>query len=180
MHDILIRLATPKDAELIADLSRITFYETFAAQNTKEDMDKFMNEVFTKPALMQELYDEQNIFLLAFAGDDAVGYVRMRPGEIRPELNGKNSIELARIYAATKSIGKGVGSALMKRSLEIATEMGKEVIWLGVFQKNDRAIKFYEKWGFEKFAEHDFLLGNDLQRDWLMKKELVIGNLELG
>jgi diamine N-acetyltransferase len=169
---IHLRLARKEDAELIADLSRQTFYETFASQNTKEDMDKFMNEQFTKEALMKEVGAEGNIFLIAFINDEAVGYVKMREGEIRPELMNRPAIEIARIYAVNKMIGKGIGSALMQKCIDIAKEKNREVIWLGVFKKNQPAIDFYTKWGFEIFAEHSFLLGNDLQMDWLMKKEI--------
>lgn len=165
-----ICLAETKDAGLIADLSRQTFYDAFASQNTKDDLDKFMNEQFTREMLMKEVGEKGNIFLIAFIADEAVGYARMREGEIRPELMNKPAIEIARIYAANKMIGKGIGSALMQRCIEIAKEKNKQVIWLGVFKKNQPAIDFYTKWGFEIFAEHSFLLGNDLQMDWLMRK----------
>lgn len=173
---ITVRTADIKDAELIADMSRQTFFETFASQNTKEDMDKFMNETFTKKALMKEVDTAGNYFLLAYDGETPVGYVRMREGEIRPEFEGKSSVEIARIYALASSIGKGVGSALIKKCIEIAGEMKKEIVWLGVWEKNQRAIEFYGKWGFEKFGTHVFLLGNDPQADWLMKKELATGD----
>lgn len=169
---IIIQVAGNKDAELIADLSRRTFYDSFAAQNTKEDMDKFMNELFTKDALMKEVGAPGNLFLLAYAGNEVTGYARMRDGEKRPELGNKHSIEIARIYATQQSIGKGTGSALIQRCIDIAKEMKREIIWLGVWEHNQRAIAFYKKWGFEKFAEHDFVLGNDVQTDWLMKKQL--------
>jgi ribosomal protein S18 acetylase RimI-like enzyme len=169
---LTVRIAGKEDAELIANISRNTFYETFAADNTKEDMDKFMNEQFTKEALMAEVGAEGNIFLLAFEADEALGYVRLREGEHLPALEARSSIELARIYVVGTAIGKGVGGALMKRSLQIAKEMGRQIIWLGVWEKNIRAIEFYKKWGFEKFSKHDFILGNDRQTDWLMKKEL--------
>ena len=69
-------------------------------------------------------------------------------------------------------LGTGVGNALMKRCVEIAYEMGKRVVWLGVWERNQRAIQFYMRWGFEKFDEHNFVLGDDVQKDWLMKKML--------
>jgi ribosomal protein S18 acetylase RimI-like enzyme len=168
----LVRFATDIDAALIADLSRQTFYETFAADNTKEDMDRFMNEQFTKEALMKEVGAPGNIFLLAFDADIPVGYVRMRENNIPPELDDKNALEIARIYATTDSIGKGVGRALMEKCISIALELKKTTVWLGVWEKNERAIQFYTKWGFSKFADHDFVLGNDKQNDWLMKKKL--------
>jgi diamine N-acetyltransferase len=167
-----IRLAGKEDAELIADLSRQTFIDTFAPQNTEEDMDLFMNEQFTKEALIKEVGAEGNIFLLAFINDDVAGYVRMREGKERPELADKTAIEIARIYAVKNRIGKGTGSELMQKCIDIAIEKGKQVIWLGVWEKNQVAIDFYTKWGFEIFGEQDFLLGNDLQTDWLMKKTL--------
>lgn len=167
-----IKMATNADAELIADMSRQTFYETFVSQNTKENMDKFMNESFTKEALMEEVGEPGNIFLLAYDEKEPAGYVRMRENNNPPELGNRNSIEIARIYAATNAIGKGVGKTLMQKCIELAREKKKEVLWLGVWEKNNRAIDFYIKWGFEKFSTHIFMLGDDPQTDWLMKKEL--------
>ena len=167
-----IRLATTNDAELIANLSQKTFYETFSSQNTKKNMDKFMNEQFTKDTLMKEVGAPANIFLLAYDGEEPVGYVRMRENNNPPELGNINAIEIARIYAATNSIGKGVGKALMQKCIEIAMEKKVAAIWLGVFQENHRAIDFYTKWGFEKFSTHIFMLGDDPQKDWLMIKNL--------
>lgn len=172
MQPITVRYATPADAELIADLSRQTFYESYVSYNTKEDMDKFMSEQFTKEALMKEVEMPGNIFLLAYRDHEVKGYVRMRESKTPSELDNLYAIEIARIYACTKVIGKGVGSALMQKCIEVAKENGKQIIWLAVWPKNQRAINFYIKCGFEKFAEQDFVLGKDVQQDWLMKKNL--------
>jgi len=153
-------------------MSRQTFYDTFAAVNTKEDMDKFMNEQFNRESLIKEVGAPGNLFLLALDGEAPLGYVRIREGEKRSEFNNHSSIEIARIYATQSSIGKGVGKALMQECIRIAKEMNRDIIWLGVWEKNDRAIEFYRKWGFEKFAEHDFVLGNDVQTDWLMSRKV--------
>ncbi|HEY0679275.1 MAG TPA: GNAT family N-acetyltransferase [Chitinophagaceae bacterium] len=169
---ITIRFATKEDAAMIAELSRRTFYDSFAAHNTREDMEKFMNEQFTVSSLMEEVGAPSNIFIVAENMEEVAGYARMRESPAPAELNGQPSIEIARIYAVQNMIGKGVGNALMKKCIDIAYEMGKRVIWLGVWEKNDRAIQFYKKWGFEKFSEHNFVLGNDVQTDWLMKKVL--------
>lgn len=170
--EFTIRFATPEDAELIADLSRKTFYETFGYVNTKENMDKFMNEQFTREKLIAEVSEPENIFLLAFDGEVPVGYVKMREGEKRPEFENKDAIEVVRIYSINTYLGTGVGKQLMRQCIFLAKEMKKEIIWLGVWEKNPRAIAFYNKWGFEKFAEHDFILGDDVQHDWLMMKNL--------
>jgi ribosomal protein S18 acetylase RimI-like enzyme len=169
---VTIRLADTKDAEIIADLSQRTFRDTFAQFNTPENMDMFMNEQFTKKALMEEVALPGNIFLLAFLDDEAVGYVRMRESKNPDELGNSKAIEIARIYSEQRTIGKGVGKALMLKCLEMAKEMNKEMIWLGVWEHNPTAIGFYEKFGFEKFGSHPFLLGEDKQTDFLFKRKI--------
>ena len=170
--NLTIRYATKQDAELIADISRQTFYDTFAADNTPEDMDKFLREQFTKGRLMLEVGARDNTFLLAYDGEVVAGYVKLRDARRPPALVFTSALEIARLYTIRSFIGKGVGRLLMQTSLDIARERNKKVVWLGVWEKNQRAIDFYIKWGFRKFAETDFLLGDDVQRDWLMKKEV--------
>ena len=169
---IKIRFAKSKDAEMIADLSRQTFYESFAAHNTPENMQKFLDEQFTRNALIKEVTAPNNIFFLAYENEDVLGYVRMRVHNNPPSLGKIDAIELARIYVIQSAIGRGVGRLLMQTAIEVAREERKKMIWLGVWEHNHRAIDFYTRWGFEKFAEHEFLLGDDAQNDWLMKKVL--------
>jgi len=180
-NTIQIKLAGTGDAALIADLSRRTFYDSFAAANTKEDMDHFMNEQFSREQLMAQVGAPGMTFLLAWFEDaspgEPVGYACLRDplalpdgtADIPPELPAGRQIEIARIYAEQHTIGKGVGKALMQRCLELAAEKGREWAWLGVWEHNARAIAFYKSRGFEKFSEHSFLLGHDRQTDWLMK-----------
>ncbi len=170
MNEIRIRLADNKDAELIAEMSRITFYDAFAKDNTKEDMDFFLEKQFTIAALKKEVEEGDGIFILAYVNNQPAGYARMRLTGNENILAEENAIEIARIYALSSAIGKGVGSALMQKCMEVAAQLAKEVVWLGVWEKNERAIAFYTRWGFEKFSEHSFLLGRDLQTDWLMKR----------
>ena len=169
---IIIREATTDDAEMIAELSRQTFYETFAADNRKEDMEKFMNEQFTTSTLIEEVGAPGNIFLLAYVNEEVAGYARLRE-KADNMFHYKPTLEIARIYAASSMIGKGVGKRLMGSAIAYARMLQKEIIWLGVWEKNQRAIEFYQKFGFEKFGEHDFVLGDDIQKDWLMKKEIT-------
>jgi len=173
MNEIIVRAASSKDGELIAEMSRQTFHDSFASQNTKDDMDKFMNEQFSREKLIKEVEEPGSLFFLAWIEGQPVGYMRMRDGERYPEFGNFSSIEIARIYAVQAAIGKGVGSALIKMCLEVAKERERELIWLGVWEHNQRAINFYKKWGFEKFGDHEFVLGNDVQSDWLMKKKIM-------
>jgi ribosomal protein S18 acetylase RimI-like enzyme len=170
--NLTIRPASKEDAVLIADLSRKTFYDTFIKDNRKEDMDKFLNEQFTRGKLILEVSDPNHSFFLAYMDEQPAGYLKLREGAAPFGLAGRSCLEIARLYAAKEFIGKGIGKALMQRSIDTAMERSKEAVWLGVWEGNQRAIDFYTAWGFEKFGEWDFLLGNDLQKDWLMKKEL--------
>jgi len=167
-----IRHATKEDAVLIADISRQTFHDTFAADNKKEDMDKFLAEQFTRGKLILEVGESQNHFLLAYNDDEVAGYAKLRESKPPESLGNFKALEIARIYAMTHMIGKGVGRLLMQASIDLAREKGKEVIWLAAFENNHRAIEFYTKWGFEKFGDAHFLLGDDIQNDWLLRKFL--------
>ena len=123
--------------------------------------------------LIEEVGAPRNTFLLAWLGDEAAGYVWLYEGsELPHELAGAEAIEISRFYATQQAIGKGVGKALMEACLGVARQKGKEWIWLCVWEHNGRAIAFYEKMGFVIFGKHIFVLGQDLQNDWEMKKRL--------
>ena len=171
--NLTIRYATEDDAALIADISRQTFYATFAPFNSKVNMEIFMNIQFTKGRLMLEVGQPENTFLLAYMGEDVAGYAKLRDTRHPKNLGSSKAIEIARLYAMPDLIGKGVGKLLMEKSLEIADQKNKDTIWLGVWKENKKAIDFYTHWGFGIFDECDFILGNDLQKDWLMKKRLL-------
>jgi ribosomal protein S18 acetylase RimI-like enzyme len=166
-----LRTATAADATLIADISRQTFYDSFAADNDPADMQLFLDQQFTRGRLMLEVGRPELQFLLAYVGDEVAGYVKLRDSKTPAGFDGP-ALEIARLYAVEKFIGKGVGAALMTESLRIAREMNKSWVWLGVWERNARAIAFYERWGFEKFGTCDFLLGRDNQHDWLMRRRV--------
>lgn len=172
-QNINIRIATDDDAETIALLSRRTFYDTFGPYNTSVNMEKFMHEQFTHSSLVKEVKFPTNQFLLAYAGDTLAGYVKLRDGEKPKEIGELQALEIARIYVVSEMIGKGVGRQLMQHSVYIANQKNKQVIWLAVWEKNKRAFEFYLKWGFEIFNSQVFVLGNDVQKDWVMKKNLT-------
>ncbi|RYY40002.1 MAG: GNAT family N-acetyltransferase [Chitinophagaceae bacterium] len=167
-----LRTATIQDAELIADLSRKTFYDSFAPDNTVEDMDIFLSQQFTRGKLMLEVGRPELHFILAYVDDVVAGYVKLREGKLPQQAVSGTALEIARLYAEQAFVGKGVGAALMAESIRIARERNKQWVWLGVWEHNARAIAFYQRWGFEKFGECDFHLGRDIQRDWLMRKDV--------
>lgn len=166
------RLATLEDASILLEIGIKTFHDTFAAFNTAEDMKLYLEKTFTPDQIKTDMLDPSTTFLLACDHNAVVGYAKLREGQNPAELNEEAGIEIERIYALQDYIGKNVGKALMQSCFDIARQRGYKVVWLGVWEHNPRAIAFYEKWGFEKFGSHAFLLGNDLQTDLLMKKNL--------
>jgi diamine N-acetyltransferase len=166
-----VREAGIHEAEFVADISRQTFYDTFFGFNSKEDMDIFMEEQFTRESLVKEVGREGYKFFFVEAEGEVAGYVKLREGRSHLTMPA-TALEIARLYVLEPWIGKGAGKILMEHSIAYARENKFELIWLGVWEKNVRAIEFYHKWGFEKFGDTNFVLGNDIQRDWLMKKEL--------
>ncbi|HMU48059.1 MAG TPA: GNAT family N-acetyltransferase [Chitinophagaceae bacterium] len=169
---LVITPATKSKAELIADMSRDTFYETFAPYNTPENMEIFMTRQFTREKLIEEVGLPDNIFFLAWFDDMPAGYAKLRIGKNPPGLDKNDVIEIARIYAKAEFIGKGIGKALINKCIDFAREKNKEIIWLGVWEENKRAIDFYKRKGFQKFGTQIFMLGDDAQTDWLMKLDL--------
>lgn len=169
---IHIRLAGVEDAEAIADLSRRTFLESFARYNTEENMRLYLEEQFPRARQIAEVGAPGRVFLLACREDRLVGFASMRESPPPEGLQGRNAIEIVQLYSDQQMIGKGVGPALMQACLDIARQQGREWIWLGVWEHNERAKAFYAKWGFERFGQHLFFVGLDAQTDWWMRRRL--------
>ncbi len=163
------RMATIDDVHILVEVGRKTFLDTFAEFNTEEDMKIYIEKNFTVDQARKEISDPASSFILAEDGNVVIGYAKLREGNNPRELNSTNGIEIERIYVVKNYLGKNVGKTLMQTCLEVARKRGYQVVWLGVWEHNPRAIAFYEKWGFERFGAHPFLLGNDSQTDLMMK-----------
>lgn len=169
---IVIRTATPADAPLLAALGARTFTETYAAHNTPEDMAQYETTHFRTEVLLQEMAHPEASFFLAFAGREAVGYAKLGNARQPAELVGQRAVQLERIYVLEAHQRGWVGYRLIRHCMEEAVRRGAGVLWLGVWQRNRRAIRFYERLGFVIFGEEIFQLGSDAQADHLMKLEL--------
>jgi len=172
LSTIYIREATLDDVSKLAALARMTFVETFGESNTKEDMERYVQKAFNRDEVKAELLDKRNTFLLAYDRDTLAGYAKLRTGDEPKELKGKKAVEIQRIYVRKSFIEKKIGNHLMEHCLSICKKRKFSMVWLGVWEYNPRAIRFYEKWGFEQFGKHSFLLGFDEQTDILMKRPL--------
>lgn len=165
-----IRRASVEDAELLANLGARTFVETFAEDNSPEDMAAYLADSFGVGRLTEELSDPLSVFLVAEVEGSAAGYAKIRSGEASAGVDGPSPVELVRLYVLREWLGRGVGQALMQRCLEEARALGFQTIWLGVWERNHRAQAFYRKWDFREVGEHIFRLGSDEQRDIVMQR----------
>ncbi len=157
---------------LLQRIGRQTFQETFADVNTEEDMKQYLEESFSPEKLTSELTNSNAEFYLATFGQDVVGYLKVNFGEAQTELKDGNAVEIERIYVSKAFHGKKVGQLLYDKALNIAHERKADYVWLGVWEKNLRAIAFYQKNGFVEFGQHLFRLGDDEQTDLMMRLQL--------
>ena len=169
---ISVRTCNQKDIDALVSLGIKTFRDTFDEYNSPENMIRYINETFTKKIIEHEMKQPGTVFFLAFDETRAVGYAKIRNAHAPKELRSTSALEIERLYAHRDYVGKRVGYILMQTCLAYARKKDVETVWLGVWEHNARAIAFYEKNGFKKFGEHTFMLGEDAQTDWLMKKEL--------
>ena len=174
MNPLTIRQATIEDAKLLTDLAYTTFWDAFAhhPKNAPDDLNYYMRQAFNREQIASELADEKNIFLIAELGGEAAGYSKIIIDNIEPGVTADRPVELSRLYAHQKHLGQGVGQSLMDACFERARNENRDVMWLGVWEYNPRAQRFYEKNGFRIVGSHVFQLGEDPQTDLLMQREL--------
>ena len=170
--DVQITPATSKDISLLTALGRVTFEQTFARDNTASDMQQYLMENFNEARISEELEDPSSTFMLAYVDQEPAGYSKVKANRLPPGVSSTPALEIERIYARQEFLGKKIGKALMEACLDYARNNGYEMIWLGVWEKNHRAIQFYEKWGFTVFGSHLFMLGSDAQTDLLMGRKV--------
>lgn len=171
---IKLRLATGEDAKLLTDLAYTTFWDAFAhhPKNAPDDLNHYMRQAFNQDQIAAELNDEKNVFMIAEIDGDAAGYAKIVIGSIEDGVTAERPVELARLYAHQKHLGQGVGQTLMDACFDRARGHGHDVMWLGVWEYNPRAHRFYEKNGFRVVGRHTFQLGSDPQTDLLMQRDL--------
>ena len=174
MNPLSIRRATLDDAKPLTHLSYTTFWDAFAhhPKNGPDDLAHYMRQAFNLEQITQELSDPKAIFLIAEIENEFAGYAKLVLDNIEPGITAEKPIELNRLYSQQKFLGRGVGQTLMDACFELAQKEGFDTIWLGVWEYNPRAKRFYEKNGFRQVGRHTFQLGSDPQTDLLMQKEI--------
>ena len=172
---IHVRPATGADSDALSRLGAATFYDTFGGSSTPEDMAQYLAEAFTPAQQAREIADPDGIVLVAEDRSDAgtislIGYAHLVAGAAPAAVTGPAPIELKRLYVDREWHGRGVAQALMDAALDAARSSGAQTVWLGVWERNPRAIAFYAKCGFTRVGQHTFVLGTDAQTDWLFAR----------
>lgn len=172
MENVTITSVTLAHIGQLQKIGKQTFFDTYSADNTPENMERYLKEKFSLETLTAELNDQNTAFYFASNNNDVIGYLKLNFGTSQTAIKDDKALEIERIYVLRTYQGKGVGQLLYNKAIQVAKQNGKDYVWLGVWEKNPRAIRFYEKNGFVIFDKHLFQLGDDLQKDFLMKYQL--------
>ncbi len=172
MDNIQLKRVTLAELDVLQNISKQTFLETFAKDNSEENMQRYLNDSFNSDKLTQELNCTGSEFYLAVSEKKTVGYLKLNSGNAQTERMNVHALEIERIYVLKLFHGNRIGQILYEKALERAYQLNAPFLWLGVWEKNQRAIHFYKKNGLIEFDKHIFKLGDDEQTDLLMKLDL--------
>lgn len=170
---ISLRLARPEDAATLAELAGRTFHETFAADNRPEDMAAHEAESYSPVLQGREIADPDIVTILVYVDEELAGFSQVRSGPAPACVSSESHVELWRFYLAREHHGQGVAQALMRRAVDDARQMGAKTLWLGVWERNERAKAFYRKCGFIDVGAHVYMVGADAQTDRIMVREIA-------
>ncbi|WP_312336930.1 GNAT family N-acetyltransferase [Sphingobacterium sp.] len=168
--DVDITKVKLTDIDLLQEIGKKTFVQTFSDTNTEDNMKAYLAEGFSREKLLSELCNEESEFYFATVENKVVGYLKVNTGQAQTEQQCPQALEIERIYVLQEFHGRKVGQLLYEKALSLAQRKEAPFVWLGVWEKNLRAINFYQKNGFVAFDQHIFQLGDDKQTDVLMKK----------
>ncbi len=167
-----IRQATPQDIELLSSIGARAFSQSFGAANTPENMAAYLAASFSPEKQASEMAEPGAVFLIAENESEPVGFAHLREDPAPTCITGIHPVELSRIYMLEGWKGQGLGSQLMQACIDEARQRGADVLWLGVWEENPKAIAFYKKWGFSIVGTHAFQLGSEAQEDYLMQRAI--------
>jgi diamine N-acetyltransferase len=170
--NISVRQASVADVDTIVSLGRKTFVETYGDTNEKEKVSAYVDKMFNHETIEKEVNTFGERFFIAYVGDLPVGFTKLSENKIPKGLNGKKKIQVERIYVLKEYQGFKIGTELIEKVVTVAKEEEYKVIWLTVWQKNNKAVQFYQKAGFVIYDTDTFQFGDELHDDFLMKKEI--------
>ena len=176
MDDIILKKCTEADVDILRSLLAKTFSDTFASMNTPENMELYLNQAFARDRILEELRNQGSSFYLLYQDGAPAGCLKVNEAAAQTEAGDPHSLEIERIYVAKEFQGTGLGSRLMDEAVRLAEERKKEYIWLGVWEKNERALRFYEGKGFYRtgsMKEKVFTEQDLIHLPWEMTSRLI-------
>jgi ribosomal protein S18 acetylase RimI-like enzyme len=169
MNQLEIRSCSTADLQALRDIGMATFRAAFETQNNPEDFLSYLEKAFSPEQLTSELQHPHMQFYFVFQGTEIIGYFKLNTDSGQSEPEAEDAAELERFYVLPEHIGGGLGSQMMQHIVDLVKSWNKSYLWLGVWEMNRDAIRFYERHGFVKYNEHPYYVGNDCQTDWMMR-----------
>lgn len=165
---------TTKDVETLREISYKTYDETFRESNTPENMEAYLSMAYELEKMKRELLNKSSEFYFLYADDELAGYLKINQYGAQTEFKEDMGLEVERIYVYRKFHSNNLGSHLMNKAIDRAIELKKSYVWLGVWEHNEKAKKFYLRNGFRFVGKHSFFMGDDEQTDLLMRKDIAV------
>jgi ribosomal protein S18 acetylase RimI-like enzyme len=166
---LTIRSATREDLADLLHLARAAFLQAFTAGNKPENVQAYLDEAFTLEQFGKELENPASTFFVAEKEGEFIGYTKVNQVPAQTDVHDPDSLEIARLYVLEDHLGSGIGKKLLDTAIDFAKQNQKKYLWLGVWEMNARAIRFYEKNGLRIFGSHPFPFGDEIQTDYLMR-----------
>jgi ribosomal protein S18 acetylase RimI-like enzyme len=166
-----ITKASEEDLIPLLEMARQAFLEAFTVNNNIQNVMAYLDKAFSESQFRKEISNPASTFFLAKDNQEIIGYTKVNLVPAQTDIYDPKSVEIARLYVLEDYLGYGLGKSLLDIAVDFARQNEKKYLWLGVWEHNPRAIRFYEKNGFEKFSSHHFPFGDEIQTDWLMRKD---------
>lgn len=173
---LIFRECVMVDLVTLRELSCKTYSDTFAHMNTPSTMKAYLEQAYDIDKLRDELSNSNSTFYFLYTDGKLSGYLKLNESKAQTDIYDLQSLEIERIYVTKEFQGKGLGSALIKKAIDTANTRKKSYVWLGVWERNHKAILFYEKNGFYVIGKHPFFMGEEEQTDLIMRKDLMLSN----
>lgn len=162
----------PTQLAKLRTLAIRTYSAAFANKNVPGVLEAYYETAFAKAELKSQLENPNSFWFFAKENDKITGYLKLNTTTAQTEFQEPEGLEIERIYIDTPYLNKGYGSKFIKFTVSKARELEKNYIWLGVWEENPEAIRFYKKHKFEIVGTHDYDMIAEIQTDYIMRRDL--------
>jgi ribosomal protein S18 acetylase RimI-like enzyme len=164
---------TPGEVDALRPLALAIFYASFSHNNTPENMKAYTDKAYNREQLLSELQEPRSEHYFLNVDGRHAGFLKLNRSGAQSDINDPDSLEIQRIYVDMAFQNRGLGKVMLDKAIERARALNLHYIWLGVWEHNPDAIRFYERHGFYIFGRHAFVMGDDMQTDVLMKLRIT-------